>query len=183
MAVDALGVLPIFISLASGLSRKEKARIIRSSVITALIIALLFVTIGKLIFKFLGITIADFMIAGGILLFVIAINDILSPEKKRRLPAKTLGVVPLGMPLIVGPAVLTTTLIIVGQCGIFTTAISLILNILLAGLVFSASDKLIKILGVAGSRAISKVTSLLLAAIAIMLVRKGLLEIIFSYSK
>ncbi|MFH1201566.1 MAG: MarC family protein [Candidatus Omnitrophota bacterium] len=183
VAVDALGVLPIFISLVSGLSKKEKIFIIKSSVVTAMVIALVFVAIGKFIFKFLGITIADFMIAGGVLLFIIAINDILNPEKKTRIPSATMGAVPLGMPLIVGPAVLTTTLIIVSQYGIEATTLSLVANILLAGVVFFFADSLIRILGVASARAVSKVASLLLAAIAIMFVRRGVLEIVSSYLK
>jgi len=82
--------------------------------------------------------------------------------------------VPLGTPLIVGPAVLTTSLVIVSHYGIIPTMISVIANILVAGFVFSLSSSLMGFLGEAGSKALSKVTSLLLAAIAVMLIRKGL---------
>jgi multiple antibiotic resistance protein len=114
------------------------------------------------------------MIAGGAILFCLAIMDLISPAKKRRIPSKELGVVPLGTPLIVGPAVLTTSLVIVSQFGLYPTTVSLVANILVAGLIFRLSFALMKPLGEAGTKALSKITSLLLAAIAVMLIRKGL---------
>ena len=116
------------------------------------------------------------MIAGGIILFCIAIIDILNPGKERRMPAKELGVVPLGTPLIVGPAVLTTSLMIISEYGLYATVISVFFNILLAGGVFLLSEVLIKGLGEAGTKALSKVMSLLLAAIAVMMIRRGILQ-------
>ncbi|MFH1075673.1 MAG: MarC family protein, partial [Pseudomonadota bacterium] len=101
-----------------------------------------------------------------------------NPGKKRRIPAKELGSVPLGTPLIVGPAVLTTSLIIIGEYGLYPTLVSVLVNVLLAGLIFSFSGILIRFLGESGSKALSKIMSLLLAAIAIMMMRKGILQIL-----
>jgi multiple antibiotic resistance protein len=176
VAVDAVGVLPIFVSLTEGIQQKEKTKIIVQSVLTALCLAVGFIFLGKGVFRVLGITIGDFMIAGGAILFCLAITDIINPVKERRIPARELGAVPLGTPLIVGPAVLTTSMVIVSQYGLFATLISVLINILLSGIIFSLSSVLIKVLGEAGSKALSKITSLLLAAIAVMLVRKGLIE-------
>ena len=176
VAVDAIGVLPIFVSLTRGISRKEKSTIIRQSIITALCVAIAFIFLGKGVFRLLGISIGDFMVAGGIVLFCIAIIDILNSEKRRRIPSKELGAVPIGTPLIVGPAVLTASLIIIAEYGLLATLISVFINVLLAGLIFSFSQILIKILGEAGSKALSKVMALLLAAIAVMMVRKGILH-------
>jgi multiple antibiotic resistance protein len=174
VAVDAIGVLPIFVSITEGLEKKERTKIIIQSIITASCLAVGFILLGKLIFRLLGITIGDFMIAGGAILFCLAITDMLNPVKKRRIPEKDLGAVPLGTPLIVGPAVLTTSLAIVSHYGLVPTMVSAIANILVAGLVFSLASVLIRFLGDAGSKALSKITSLLLAAIAVMLIRKGL---------
>ena len=176
VAVDAIGVLPIFVSLTRGISRKEKSTIVRQSIITALCVAIAFIFLGKGVFRLLGISIGDFMVAGGIVLFCIAIIDILNSEKRRRIPSKELGAVPIGTPLIVGPAVLTASLIIIAEYGLLATLISVFINVLLAGLIFSFSQILIKILGEAGSKALSKVMALLLAAIAVMMVRKGILH-------
>jgi multiple antibiotic resistance protein len=98
-------------------------------------------------------------------------------EKKKHLSANEVAAVPLGTPLIVGPAVLTTSLIIVEEYGLFPTLFSITINVLLAGIIFSLSDYLIKIIGDSGSKALSKVTSLLLAAIAVMMMRKGIMQI------
>jgi multiple antibiotic resistance protein len=174
VAVDAVGVLPIFVSLTEGLQKNERSKVIIQSMFTASGLAVGFILLGKLIFKLLGITLGDFMIAGGAILFCLAITDILNQMKTRRIPGKDLGAVPLGTPLIVGPAVLTTSLVIVSQYGLFPTIISVIINILFAGIVFSLSSVLIRFLGEAGTKALSKITSLLLAAIAVMLIRKGL---------
>ncbi|MFH1363358.1 MAG: MarC family protein [Candidatus Omnitrophota bacterium] len=177
VAVDALGVLPIFVSLTQGFNKAEKAKIIIQSMITATGLAVFFVFLGRAVFNFLGISVADFMIAGGAILFSIAIIDIINPGKKRRIPSKELGAVPLGTPLIVGPAVLTTSLMIISEFGTTITLFSVIINVLLAGLIFSLSGFLIRILGEAGSKALSKVTSLLLAAIAVMMIRKGIIQL------
>ncbi|MBI5416901.1 MarC family protein [Candidatus Poribacteria bacterium] len=178
IAVDAIGVLPIFISLTQGVPKEEKSKIILQSMLTATCLAVGFIFLGKSIFELLGITIGDFMVAGGAILFCIAISDIIIPGKRRRIPGKELGAVPLGTPLIVGPAVLTTSLIILGEHGIYITLLSVITNILLAGIIFSMSELLIKLLGEAGVRALSKVISLFLAAIAIMMIRKGIMHLI-----
>ncbi len=178
VAVDAVGVLPIFVSLVEGMEPRQRTKIIIQSMFTASCLAVGFIFLGGAVFKVLGITIGDFMVAGGAILFCLAITDILNPVKKRRIPSKELGVVPLGTPLIVGPAVLTTSMVIISQYGLIATLISVLANILLAGIIFSMSFVLIKVLGEAGSKAISKITSLLLAAIGVMLIRKGLTELL-----
>jgi multiple antibiotic resistance protein len=177
VAVDAIGVLPIYVSLTGGLNRVQKSKIIFQSMITAWCLAAGFIFLGKAIFKILGITVGDFMIAGGAILFCIAITDIINPQKHRRMPASTLGVVPLGTPLIVGPAVLTTSLAILPEFGLFATLVSVLINVALAGAIFRYSDILLKALGETGTKALSKVTSLLLASIAIMMIRKGLTQV------
>lgn len=176
IAVDAIGVMPMFVGLTSELEQKAKTRIIVQSMLTAACLAVGFVLGGKLLFRWLEITIGDFMIAGGAILFSLAIIDLVNPTKKRRAPEQDLGVVPLGTPLIAGPAVLTTSMLIVSEYGLIATMISLLGNILVAGLILRGSIFLTRILGAAGSKALSKITSLLLAAIAVMLVRKGFEE-------
>ncbi|OHB49090.1 MAG: hypothetical protein A2Y10_05110 [Planctomycetes bacterium GWF2_41_51] len=176
VAVDAFGILPLFVGLTSGMNSKDKNRIIVQSFWTALVVAVIFILIGRLILKFLSITIEDFMIAGGAILFCISITDIINPTQPRRMPSSDLGSVPLGIPLMVGPAVLTTSLVLVPQYGLPATIISVLLNLLIAAFVFKQSHHLIRIFGEAGSKALSKVMSLLLAAIAVMLIRSGIQE-------
>ena len=178
VAVDAVGTLPIFILFTEGLEQKEKSKIILQSIVTGLGLAIGFIFLGKAIFRLLSISVSDFMIAGGAILFCLAITDIINPVKKRHIPEKDFGVVPLGTPLIVGPAVLTTSIIIISQYGLLPTLISIVVNIIFAGLVFRLSTVLIKILGETGAKALSKITSLLLGAIGIMMIRKGIINIL-----
>lgn len=180
VAVDAIGLLPIFVSLTADADAKTKNKIILQSLLTATCLAVGFILTGRAVFKFLGITIADFMIAGGVILFCIAILDLLTQSKLERLPAHELGAVPIGTPLMVGPAVLATSLITVDQHGTGMTLLAVLINILLAGIVFTCSDGLIRVLGKAGANALSKVLALFLAAIAVMMIRRGIFEIILS---
>ena len=176
MAVNVIGVLPMFMNFTEGMDRLQIRRIIIQSVVTATIVALIFLAVGKIILDILGITVSDFMIAGGTLLFIISLNDLLTMEKKaRQIDPESLGAVPLGVPLIVGPAVLTTILILVSEYGPIATVTALIANILIAGLTFWSYVPIIRILGKSGAKTVSKLADLLLAAIAVMMVRKGLM--------
>ncbi|MFH1260292.1 MAG: MarC family protein [Elusimicrobiota bacterium] len=176
VAVDALGVLPMFINLTEGLEPKKVRRIILQSIVIAIFVAIAFLLLGKIVLGLLGVTVADFMIAGGILLFVISLNDMLTLEKKQLLvDPDSLGAVPIAVPLIVGPAVLTTTILLLNQYGFVQTASATVLNIFFAGIVFSLSTVIIKILGKSGAKTVSKLASLILAAIAVMMIRKGLM--------
>lgn len=178
VAVDPIGALPVFVALTQSLNKKEKKRIIVQSILTALGLALGFLILGKAIFRVLGITIGDFMIAGGAILFCISIMDLANPATQKRLPVKELGVVPLGTPLIAGPAVLTTSLILVDSYGLWITMLAVLVNVLLVGIIFWWSEGLIRLLGKDGTRAVSKIISLFLAAIAVMLIRRGIVEIL-----
>jgi multiple antibiotic resistance protein len=176
MAVNAIGVLPMFISFTEGLDRQKINRIIVQSVMTATVVAVIFLAVGKIILDLLGITVSDFMIAGGTLLFIISLNDLLSVENKwSQIDPDSLGAVPLGVPLIVGPAVLTTILILVSEYGPLATVAALIVNIIIAGLTFWLYAPIIRLLGKSGAKTVSKLADLLLAAISVMMVRKGVM--------
>jgi len=180
VAVDALGLLPMYISFSQKLTPHGKRQLIMQSILTALLLAVAFIFVGRTLFHLLGITVEDFMIAGGAILFTLAITDLLTATKQRRMPQSDLGIVPLGTPLIAGPAVLTSSVIIITQFGLIPTLISVVVNILFAGVVFAMADSLIRVLGQAGVKALSKITSLFLAAIGVMMVRRGVVEIIAS---
>lgn len=178
VTVDAIGTLPIYVTLTEGLDAAQKRRVIFQSVLTALCLAIGFIFLGKWIFQFLGITMGDFMIAGGLVLFCIAIIDLLQPDKQRRIPLEELGAVPIGTPLMVGPAVLTTTLMMRDAYGLAPSLIAILINVFLAGWIFLSASTFMKLLGRAGSRALSRVMALLLIAIAVMMVRKGIMQIL-----
>jgi multiple antibiotic resistance protein len=177
VAVDAIGNIPLFISLAEGLSKKQRHTIINRSVATATVMAVLFMFIGKGILRVLNITISDFQVAGGLLLFIIASRLLLPGAQKIVIHEghnSDIGVFPLGTPLITGPAVLTTTLIMLDSFGTWPTFVSLVLNMSFVWLTLTKSEFIMKLIGSSGTRAFSKVMYILLAGIAIMMIRRGL---------
>jgi multiple antibiotic resistance protein len=178
VAIDVLGTVPLFVSLTDTMDHKEKSKLITDATFTALAVSVVFLFGGKMIFNYLGITGDDFRVGGGIVLLVLAVNDLLFASDDRRRPQTSIGVVPLGIPLIIGPAALTTLLIIVDSYGYIAAVISLFFNLLLVWLVFRNSSQLTRLMGEAGSKAFSKVASLFMAAIAIMMIRVGLTAMI-----
>jgi multiple antibiotic resistance protein len=182
IAVDVFGVLVAFARLTEGLDRRTVRWMVLQSAAAASAVALLFAALGLAVLRFLGVTVADFLIAGGILLFTIAISDIIKATKGlRRIDSDSRGVMPPGAPLICGPAVLTTVLVLTAEQGPIPTVAALLANIMLASIAFWLSRPLVASLGGTGCRTVSRITSLLLAAIAVRMVREGTL-IIFSGS-
>ena len=183
VAMDVFMIIPIFISLTEGLSHDKRLVVVRESIFTGLVVSLSFVALGEGIFRILGITGDDFKIAGGIVLLVFAVLDLIRAGEERRRHLGKMGVVPIGVPLIVGPAVLTTTLVLVDHYGIFPTIISLLLNLLIVWVSLSYAERLIKLIGKGGIMGLSKIMALLLASIAIMMIRLGIENIILSHIK
>ncbi len=178
VAIDIFGLLPIFISLTSNYTPEQNTTVVKQSTLTAFLVSISFIAIGKLVFSALGITIADFQIAGGILLLILSINDIIYPNRPTRNPSSSIGIVPIGIPLITGPAVLTTSILILDLYGIGPTIVSLTLNMIIVYLVLKKASVVVRIIGEGGTMAIGKVASILLASIGVMLVRMGIQSVI-----
>ena len=177
VAVDAFANIPIFLSLTESFSKKQKDKIIKDSIKTATAIAIIFMSIGKWVFSLLGVTIPDFQIAGGLLLFVISVELLLPVAHKNILTSlrdKDVGIFPLGTPLITGPAVLTTTLMMMNSFGLLATLVSLVLNMSIVWFTLVKADVIMGIIGPSGTRAFSKIMYILLAAIAVMMIRHGI---------
>ncbi len=183
IAIDVVGILPIFMSLVDGIEKPQKTKIVNQSVITALSVSIGFLALGKFVFSVLGIEIYDFKMAGGLLLLVFAINDLLFSEKGKRTVTPTMGVVPLGIPLVVGPAVLTSIIVTVDTYGYIPTVASLVVNLIIVWVVFLKSNFIYRLMGDGGSKAFAKVASLLLAAIAVMMLRRGFMDMMLFMKK
>ena len=179
VAIDAPGILPMYLGLTDGLTNDERREVAFKAIVVAGVIGGVFVFAGKAIFHFLGITRADFQIAGGLVLLVLALSDLLSQgEKRRRAVSKDIAIVPLGMPLIVGPGALTALVALTDQQGIFATASAFVVNLAIALGFLAAAPRIVAVIGQGGSKALSKVMNLLLAAIAVSMVRVGVTEVV-----
>ncbi len=174
VAMDAFGILPIFLSLTAHLSEEERIRSHRQAILAAGLIGVGFMLLGNAIFHYLGITEADFQIAGGALLFCLSLTDLLFEERTRRFPSHALGVVPLAMPLIVGPAVLTTSIALLNSHGFWLTLTAFLVNLGITWVTLWGSERIMALVGGGTLNVIAKVVNLLLAAIGVMMVRLGL---------
>ncbi len=176
VAIDVFGVLPLFVALTGGLEERRRRLLTLEATATALAVSLVFLAAGKLLFSFLGITESDFRVGGGIVLLVLAVNDLLFSKERKREPDATIGVVPIGIPLIMGPAALTTIIISVNSYGYGWTIASLVANMAIVFLVFAQAHRIARVMGDAGSRAVAKVFALFLAGIAVMMIRSGITQ-------
>jgi multiple antibiotic resistance protein len=174
VATDAVGSLPFYIGLTGRLTPGRFRALTIQSAATAVIVALGFLLAGNKILKFLGMAMSDFMIAGGIILFIFSIVDLMNfRSRDSQIPVEDIGIVPLTVPFMVGPAVLTTGLLLIDQYGFRLTALALVLNLLLNALTLWFAGGISKVIGETVSKVLSKLASLLLAAYAVMMVRKG----------
>lgn len=181
VAMDSVGNLPIFLSLTRDTEVSEHSRTVRLAIFTALGLGLGFAFIGKAIFLLLGIEVADFLVAGGIILLVLSIKDLVTGkmiETPGLSAAEMVGVVPLGTPLIVGPAVLTTLLVLIEQYFVIIVVVSFVLNLAIQWLLLRQANRIVAFLGNTGVTAISKIVMLLLAAIAVRMIRQGVVAIL-----
>jgi multiple antibiotic resistance protein len=177
VAMDAITAVPILLAITHDMTGQQRIGVIKYGMVTALALGIVFIVVGKAIFIFLGIAVSDFLIAGGAILFLLAAKELVVGkmfEAQAGMGDNSVGVVPLGTPLVVGPAVLTTLLILVDQYNIFMVLIAFIVNLLIAWLFFAQANKLVKLLGNGGVLALSKIFALLLAAIAVSMVHRGI---------
>ncbi|MEC4682823.1 MAG: MarC family protein [Nitrospirota bacterium] len=178
VAIDPPGVLSIFFSLTQGMDTPQKRRTARSAVLTAFLTVLFFDVFGTSLLEFLGLSLWDFTLAGGILLLVLSISDLLKHQdlkESQGLPRQgSIGAVPLGIPLIAGPATLTTSLIVSKSYSVPWALAGLAVNMILLFGILLMADRITKAIGQTMSSAIGKIFSLVLAAIAIHLIHQGI---------
>jgi multiple antibiotic resistance protein len=173
VAIDPIGLAAVFFALGHDVPPLQRQRIARQATITGGGVALAFLFLGQSIFRALGIGVSDFQIAGGLILFVLAARDLVLAAPEDQKMSDDFGVVPLGMPLIAGPALITTLLVLTQTLGWMPAFAGLVANLLLIMLAFAYSEWLSRKIGATGLRAISKIISMLLAAIAVNMVRRG----------
>jgi multiple antibiotic resistance protein len=173
VAIDPIGLVAIFLGLGGRVELKRRRYEGTLGLVTGLGIAVGFIFLGRLIFQALGITVSDFQVAGGLILLGIAVRELLDLGSRDRYAGEDFGVVPLGMPLIAGPALLTALLILVDTVGVTFTLLSLFVNLVLVWIGFQNADRCMRWVGKRGMNGVSKIISLLLAAIAVSLIRRG----------
>ena len=174
VAIDPVGLAAVFLALGRDVAPSVRHRIAWQATVTGGLVAVGFLLGGQRVFAAVGISVSDFQIAGGLILFILAARDLTQPERAPANLPEDFGVVPLGMPLIAGPALITTLLLLVQTQGMPVTVAALAVNLGIVVMAFVGSEWLGRRVGETGLRAISKIISMLLAAIAVAMIRRGL---------
>jgi multiple antibiotic resistance protein len=171
---DPIGNIPIFHSLTQKYDSPQRKKIIRTSVLVALIILIFFAFAGVFILNFFKISINEFMIAGGILLFILAVEGLLGREEARWISSEDVAVVPLAMPLMAGPgAIYTVVFLMSSPYGPSYALFSIVTNIIIQYLLLAYSDKILRGIGKTGSTVISRIMAFILSAIAVGMIISG----------
>jgi multiple antibiotic resistance protein len=174
IVIDALGNLPFLIMAGEDLDRKQKTKIVNYAVLTATIVGLVFLFLGQFILNVMGIDVQEFAIAGGIVLLVLSIKYMMTGHMVTVVKEELVAIVPIGTPLTVGPATIATLLLLAGKYSLYMVLISFVLNMAITWVIFFLSQKIARFLGKGGLTAVSRVFSLILAAIAVSMIIGGL---------
>jgi multiple antibiotic resistance protein len=174
---DSPGNLPFFLGLTEGESLESKRKTFANAILTGLILLLVFLAAGLWILDLFNVTLNDFKIAGGILLLWIAVEIMLrgriNVEHK-----EDIGVVPLGCPLLVGPGAITTSLVLLKLYGYAVVLSAIVACFALIWLVLHYADAIYNILGKSGAMILTKIASIIIAAIAVQFIREGIMAVI-----
>lgn len=178
---DPFGNTPLFLFLTEDLSLKERRGVISKAAAAATTILILFALAGNYLLKFFSIDLGALRIAGGILLFIVAIEMILTHGKEKKYPKeeqKSLAIAPMATPFIAGPGTMAASLIFINQGTNFIAKFLVLLAILLAmfisWLILINCHLLVRLLKQDGARALTKIMGLLLATIAVGMICQGL---------
>lgn len=176
IVIDAFGNLPFVISLSSELAPPEKRRLVHLAILTATAVGLIFLFFGQFILKVLNIDVGEFAITGGLILLILSLRYMTTGHMMEASQEETAAVIPIGTPLTVGPATITTLLLLAGPGGypLYMVLVSFVVNMAIAWVVFLLGEKIASFMGRGGLTAISRVFSLLLAAIGVSMIVRGL---------
>ena len=187
VVIDPAGLVPVFVSLAGGRSPQAQASTARRAVLIAGAVLLFFAIVGGPLLAYLGISVFALRIAGGILLFRIAVDMVFAqyrrdtPEEEAEARAKEdISVFPLAIPLITGPGALASVLILGteahGEPQLFALVLAAAAVVLFAAYLFlRGSTRLADLLGQTGINVVTRVLGLILSALAVQYVADGLI--------
>lgn len=177
VAMDPLALLPFYTAFTARVTAAQRDRVRRIALITALAIGLVFLAAGRAVFAVLGIEVYHFILAGGVILFALSLRELITagmdqPEEAEEM----LAVVPIGTPLLVGPATISLLLVLSALYPIWLVVLAFVANVAVAWIVLWQGSKIVRVMGVGGLRAFNKVMYLVLAAIAVKLITDGIVQ-------
>jgi multiple antibiotic resistance protein len=181
VVVNPIGKVPLFITLTEKMEKENKKLVSKNAIITTAVLLTVFAVAGIQLLSIFGISIFSFMVAGGILLFIISI-EFLTHEEWRyggsSISSGDSGIVPLAFPLLAGPGAITTVIISLQTYGWIVSIISIVFVVLVTYLVLHLENPILKILGRRGSLITTRVFAIFLAAIAVQYIVEGLRQLL-----
>jgi multiple antibiotic resistance protein len=173
--IDPIGTVPLFAAITAKMDHKERKSVSKTAVVTAGALLLIFAIAGTQILSLLSISISSFMIAGGVLLFMVSI-ELLTHGAWRfgGTISDESGVVPLAFPLLAGPGAITSVILSFQSTGLAVTMISIVVVIGLTYIIYSLTNPIYRILGRRGSMIVTRVFAVLVAAIAVEYMVNGI---------
>ncbi len=183
VVIDPPGLVPLFIALTQGMDPAHRRRLALRACLIAAFLLTLFGVAGEAILGFIGISMPAFRIAGGILLFLTALDMLFERRTQRREGQKAEhdhdpSVFPLATPLIAGPGAIASVILLVGQSGSgwggMVAVLALVALMLVVTFLFLlASPPLERLLGRTGTVVITRLLGMLLAALSVQFVIDG----------
>ncbi|NNE51367.1 MAG: MarC family protein [Sulfitobacter sp.] len=184
VVIDPIGIAPLFLALTQGKSPAQRRLIALRATLTAAFVLALFAFFGEALLDFIGISMPAFRIAGGILLFLTALDMLFERRTKRREDrteeedTDDPSVFPLAIPLIAGPGAIASVILLIGERpggeGLVTVLLITALTLLTLMLILFASSYLDRVIGKTGIDVITRVLGMLLAALSVQFVLDGL---------
>ncbi|VVB66249.1 MarC family integral membrane protein [Candidatus Gugararchaeum adminiculabundum] len=172
--MDPFASAAYYLAISRKFSDKEKKDAVKTATLMAGITLLVFFAIGPFLLQVLGITMSSFQIAGGIVLMLISIKFIMGGnEKDGKGTSKDAAIMIIGVPMITGPGVLTTAILMVGAYGYPIPVAAATCALIVTWIILKLSDRMHSIIGDKGMEILSRMMGLLLAAIAVEMVKKG----------
>jgi len=176
--VDPLGNIPVLISLTERMSEKERRKTFQTATVTGVVLLISFALVGQQIFILFGISMQSFMIAGGILLLLIAVKMLITGSwDESKVSPESVGTVPIAIPLLVGPGAITTTILNIRIFNVAVTVASVLIVFFIVWITLRFIDPIYRLLGRSGSLVIARVMALIIAAIAVEYILDGIREI------
>lgn len=174
IVIDPLGNSPYFYLLTKDYASRDRRKIIASSVWVALFVLAFFAVLGDIIFGLLGVTVDDFRVAAGIVLLIYFAASILEIPLGAKRPPENLAIVPLAMPLLSGPAAVSTVIYIKYVWGLHVALAATLFNLALSYPILLAGERLFSLFGKTGSLLMEKLMSMIMASFAVAMIREGL---------
>ncbi|NSW75187.1 MAG: MarC family protein [Candidatus Atribacteria bacterium] len=172
----------VFITLTRGMERRERLSQAFLSVAVAFVLMLVFLFSGKLLFGLLGVSFSSFMVAGGVILLLLGIEEILGLEFSRKSADTKVAAVVIGTPLLCGPGAITSVVILAEKYGYFIPLLAVGLALFVTWVILVLAETIAKVLGERIIEVFSRVMGLLLAAMAVEYVKEGILQMIAEIS-